>query len=143
MKASLFKRFSIRIRNLFVGLKMPLTTPLYGFKYPDFQGAILQSQTGDEVQIVHLKSKERPYDVLVYSIELNRILGYVDYSLAKSLVAVFKNGFCLDGKITDKYVYDANFTACEITVYPTTTYMEPHLQDLSFLHGEENYGKTE
>ena len=79
----------------------PLYCKAHGVTLPDRQGAIVQSKRGDGLQLVHSPVKNYPFNVYIYNIELNRIIGYVHESLAKKLVYVFKNGFCRDGKIVE------------------------------------------
>ncbi len=82
-------------------LVFPLRTKLYGVKIPDHQGALVQSLAGDGLQFVHVPKSEHPYKVYAYSITLNRLLGYLDKSLAKQLIFIFGKGFCLDGEIEE------------------------------------------
>ena len=85
----------------------------------------------DELQLVHIALDEFPFNVYVYSIELNRILGYLEETLAKKLVLVFGQGFCLDGRISEitggppEYEY----FGCNIRVFDTMNMMLPYLEE--------------
>lgn len=81
------------------GLSFPTLTRLRGVKSKDRQGALAQSECGDRLQCVHVALPDYPYNTYVYSISLNRVLGYLDKELAEKLVYVFGKDFCLDGEI--------------------------------------------
>ena len=81
------------------GLSFPVFCKLHGVKSPDRQGALAQSRSGDPLQIVHAPTKEYPFNVYVYSITLNRVLGYLDERTAEQFVYLFKKGFCKDAVI--------------------------------------------
>lgn len=85
------------------GLDFPVSTKLHGVKLRDRQGALAQSQADDKLQFVHVPLPDYPYNTYVYSIPLNRILGYLDKELAEKLIYIFGKGFCLDGKL-DKII---------------------------------------
>lgn len=136
------KRF---FRRLFRGLSLPIETKIFGSAFPDFQGALQQSEIDDQLQIVHLPLEKYPYNAYVYSIPLNRILGYVPKELAEDLLYVFGDGYCLDGELFEKYdVADKNETPVyegRIAIFKTTSYMKPHLETLPYLHGETNFNE--
>ncbi len=112
-----------------------MLTTLNGTNNPDYQGAIAQSRTEDPLQIVHTPTNKHLHNVYAYNIELNRIIGYLESDLAKALVSVFGNGFCLDGTIEEIIgsENDPPFVA-QIAIYQTTTLMQPHLQDIPYYH---------
>ena len=95
----------------------------------------MQSRAEDELQLVHLPLEDFPFNVYVYSIELNRILGYLDENLSKKLVGVFGQGFCLDGTIEEiiggppEYKY----YGCMIVLLNSMKMMEPYLDDTESL----------
>lgn len=124
------------------GISLPLTTTVYGVSNLSSQGALAQSRVDDHLQIVHTPTDKHAHNVYVYSINLNRLLGYIDRDLAKGLVAVFGNGFCLDAKIDEIVGSDAETDpfGVQILILPTTTFMLPYLDDLPYYH-EENTKK--
>lgn len=83
------------------GLVFPVRVKIHGVKKSDYQGALAQSESGDELQFVHVPLENYPHNVYVYSIPLNRILGYLEKTLAEKLVYIFGDGFCLDGRIDE------------------------------------------
>lgn len=85
------------------GLDFPVFTKLHGVKTHDRQGALAQSEKGDRLQFVHVPTPDYPSNTYVYSIPLNRVLGYLDKELAEKLLYIFGDGFCLDGTI-DKII---------------------------------------
>jgi hypothetical protein len=89
LKSILYKR---RLKKC--GLSFPVFCKLRGVKPPDRQGALVQSRSGDPLQIVHAPTTEYPFNVYVYSITLNRVLGYLDEHISEQFVYLFKNGFC-------------------------------------------------
>ncbi len=78
------------------------------------------------MQLVHVPTKDYPFNVFIYSVNLNRLLGYLKNDLAKSLVKTFGKGFCLDGvidKITGgKPRYE--YFGCNIRIFDTKAMME-------------------
>ncbi|MBQ8429399.1 MAG: hypothetical protein IJX30_04825 [Clostridia bacterium] len=83
------------------GLSFPVRDKIHGVKFGDYQGALAQSANGDELQLVHVPLPDYPHNTYVYSISLNRILGYLEKELAEKLVYIFGEGFCLDGEIDE------------------------------------------
>ena len=81
------------------GLSFPVHTKIHGVKAADRQGALAQSRSGDNLQIVHVPLPDYPFNVYVYSITLNRVLGYLDSTLAEQLVYLFKKDFCRDAAL--------------------------------------------
>ena len=82
-----------------LGLSFPLFCKVHAVKSPDHQGAIAQSRAGDRLLIVHTPTEARPDCVCVYSLSLNRVLGYIDEELSTKLVAAFGKEFCRDGEV--------------------------------------------
>ena len=82
-----------------LGISFPLFCKVHAVKSPDHQGAIAQSRVGDHLLIVHTPTEERPDCVCVYSISLNRVLGYIEEELSAKLVTAFEKGFCRDGEV--------------------------------------------
>ncbi|MBQ1269752.1 MAG: hypothetical protein IIY09_04685 [Clostridia bacterium] len=130
------KRFFRRIKR---GgkLSFPIYCRLRGVKKPVRQGALAQSSAEDGLQIVHVPLKDYPHNVYVYSIPLNRILGYLDEETAKDLLAEFGEEFCVDGRIRamlggpPKYKY----YGCAIRIYNTKNLMAG-VEEFTHLHGE-------
>ncbi len=103
------------------GLEFPVYDKIHGVKSPDRQGALAQSSVGDELQIVHVPLADFPHNAYVYSIPLNRVLGYLETETAKKLLYAFKENYCLDGEIVkilggEPYKY----LGCKIFIFPTT-----------------------
>ena len=108
-----------------LGLSFPLFCKAHAVKSPDHQGAIAQSRVGDHLLIVHTPSKDRPYCTCVYSITLNRVLGYVDEDLSEKLVQAFGQAFCRDGEVEqitggDPYKY----LGCNLRLMDTQDFLE-------------------
>ena len=133
---SFFKRLFFKQRLKKAGLSFPVFCKVHGVKSPDRQGALAQSRAQDRLQLVHSAEENYPFNVYVYSVELNRILGYLDAVLAEKLVYVFGKGLCLDGKIEKitggKPRYD--YFGCNISILQTTSIMQNY-DDFSHLHG--------
>lgn len=98
---SFWKTYKRYRRQKKSGLTFPVLTKIHGVKTQDRQGALAQSASGDKLQLVHVALPDYPYNVYVYSVTLNRILGYLDVTIAKNLFLVFGDGFCLDGTLDD------------------------------------------
>lgn len=115
------------------GLQFPVFCKIHAVKSPDHQGAIAQSRVGDKLQIVHTPTQERPSCTSVYSIGLNRVLGFIEESLAEKLLLAFGQDFCRDGEVEQitggpPYTY----YGCNIRVMDTQDFLE-ELTDISFL----------
>lgn len=114
----------------------PIYCRVHGVKTPEYQGAIAQSRADDKLQLVHVPQAGYPFNVFVYSVPLNRILGYLDGGFAKRLVKTFGRGMCLDGVIENvtggapQYKY----RGCNIRVYDTLSMMR-EVEDFSHLYG--------
>lgn len=123
-----------RIRR--TGLDFPHSCKIHGVKPPDRQGALAQSGDGDELQIVHVPTKDYPFNTYVYSIPLNRILGYLDKRLSEQLVYVFGKGFCRDGEIESILggTPDYSYFGCRIRIFITKEMMQD-CDDISHLFG--------
>ncbi len=126
------KLFTRRLKKS--GLAFPLYTKINGVSSNDRQGALAQSAQGDDLQIVHTPLKKYPHNTYVYSIPLNRVLGYLDKDLSQKLQYVFGDGFCLDGEIRNLLggppEYD--YFGCSIYVYNTKELMND-VDDFSHL----------
>jgi len=124
-----FRRLSVRRRCNRCGLEFPIFCKIRGVSSSDRQGALAQSRPKDRLQLVHVPLEAFPFNVYVYSIELNRILGYIEKSLSQKLVFVFGKGFCLDGEIAKMTggppLY--SFFGCNIQIFSTTSFMIPYL----------------
>ena len=94
-----FKRKSKTTNKLQTEMIFPVFCKVHAVKSPDHQGAIVQSRVGDKLQIVHTPTTERPFCVSIYSLTLNRVLGFVEDKLAKKLTDVFGQNFCRDGEV--------------------------------------------
>lgn len=129
---SLTYKFRLKLWDL----EFPLTCPLRGVSFSDRQGALVQSADGDLLQIVHVPLPNFPYNVYVYNIELNRLLGYLEKPLAKKLVKLFGKNFCRDGKIAYRtggppYKY----YGCMLEIYETMQHLAGE-ESLTHLRGE-------
>ena len=132
---SFFKQLFYKQRLKKSGLVFPLVCKIHGVKSADRQGALAQSRIGDRLQLVHHAEKNYPFNVYVYSVELNRILGYLDAVLAEKLVYVCGKGLCLDGQI-EKLTGGApqyEYIGCNIQIFDTTSMMKD-CHDFSHLH---------
>lgn len=117
-------------------LRFPVYCRVHGVKTPDRQGAVAQSMAGDRLQLVHVPQEGYPFNIFVYNIELNRVLGYLDGNFSKKLVKTFGKGMCLDGiveNLTGGAPY--KYRGCNLRVYDTKFMME-EIEDLSHLYGE-------
>ena len=122
------------LKRWWLGLSFPLYCKAHGVK--QYQGAIVQSAQGDELQIVHRVERSNPYKVYVYSKPLNRVLGYLDEYLSKKLVKLFGKGFCRDAfveTITGGGAYP--YYGCNIRILESMSFMED-CEDFSALRGE-------
>ncbi len=130
------KRVLYSWKKRWLGLGFPLYTKVKGVKSPTFQGALAQSKDGDKLQLVHVPSEQYPFCVFVYSVTLNRVLGYLEEDLSKKLVKLFKKDFCRDGVIY-KIVGGGNYKyfGCRILVFETMEMMRS-IEDFSLLRGE-------
>ena len=132
---SFFKHLFYKQRLRKSGLSFPIPCKAHGVKSHDRQGALAQSRAGDRLQLVHHAEKDYPFNVYIYNVELNRIIGYLDAVLAEKLVYVFGKGLCLDGKI-DKLtggVPQYTYIGCNLYVFETNSMMKD-CEDFSHLH---------
>ena len=130
-----FKNLFYKRRLKKSGLRFPVATKLRGVSAQDLQGALIQSQPLDELQIVHCPSAEFPFGVAVYSIPLNRLLGYLDEELSKKLVYAFGKGFCRDGEIIKRTGgKNGEYYGCNIRIFESMEFMNEY-EDFSHLHG--------
>ena len=107
------------------GLTFPIFCKLHAVKSLDHQGGIAQSRAGDKLLIVHTPTDERPFCTSVYSVELNRVLGFIEDKLAEKLFHAFGENFCRDGEveqITGGPPY--KYYGCNIRVMDTNDYIE-------------------
>ena len=132
---SFFKQLFYNQRLKKSGLTFPIPCKIHGVKSADRQGALTQSRVGDRLQLVHHAEKNYPFNVYVYNIELNRILGYLDKVLAEKLVYVCGKGFCLDGSIEKLTggAPDYAYRGCNIKIFQTTDMMKDY-EEFSHLH---------
>ena len=108
-----------------LGLSFPLFCKVHAVKSPDHQGAIAQSRVGDHLLIVHTPTEERPFCASVYSITLNRVLGFVDEELSEKLTLAFGKEFCRDGEveqITGGAPY--KYLGCNLRLMDTQDFLE-------------------
>ena len=124
------------LQKRLLGVSFPKRTTLRGVCFADRQGALAQSRSGDLLQVVHTPLEKLPYNVYVYHISLNRILGYIEKPLVKKLIKLFGKNFCRDGKIVNRtggppYPH----YGCVIDVYESMDYLKSQ-EDFSHLHGE-------
>jgi len=117
------------------GLQFPLYCKIHGVKDSDRQGALAQSRKGDRLQFVHIPKERFPYNIYVYSIPLNRVLGYLDEKLSAKLVYVFKKNFCRDAVITEVTGGKPHpYLGCNICLFETLDMMKD-CEDFSHLRG--------
>lgn len=103
----------------------PIFCKVHAVKSPDHQGAIVQSRVGDKLLVVSTPSEDHPYCVSVYSVTLNRVLGFIEEALAEKLTAAFGENFCRDGEveqITGGPPY--RYYGCNIRVMDTQDFIE-------------------
>lgn len=114
----------------------PISCKIYGVKKGDRQSALAQSRVGDPLQLVHTPTEYYPNQVYVYSVNLNRVLGYIEKELAEKLVYVFGKGFCRDGKI-HKIIGGVpyKYFGCVIHILESREFMKD-CENFSSLHGE-------
>ena len=106
-------------------LTFPVFCKLHAVKSPDHQGGIVQSRVGDKLLVVHTPSDDRPFCVSVYSITLNRVLGFIEDMLADKLTRAFGQNFCRDGEveqITGGPPY--KYYGCNIRVMESQNFIE-------------------
>ena len=116
-------------------LTFPVFCKAHGVKNANSQGAIVQSKSGDALQLVHVPKEKYPSNVYVYSIPLNRVIGYLDERLSKKLVKLFKKGFCIDGAIENITGEKHAVRGCNLKIFDTRAMMSD-VHDFSHLHGE-------
>ena len=118
------------------GLHFPFLSKIHGVKSKERQGALAQSRVRDKLQLVHAPTEKYKFSVSVYSIPLNRVLGYLEEEISEKLVYLFGEGFCKDGEIerlTGGAPY--KYIGCLVRVLDTQFYMED-CEDFSHLYGE-------
>ena len=132
-----YHSLTYRSRKNRLGLRFPLYCKIHGVKTADYQGAISQSREQDTLQIVHSPTENYPYNLFVYSVTLNRILGYLHQDLSKKLVQLFGNGFCRDAfieNITGGAEVGYKYLGCNIRIVESMQNMQ-NAHDLSHLYG--------
>ena len=117
-------------------LQFPIFCKVHAVKSADHQGALAQSRAGDGLQLVHVPTEAYPFGVCVYSIPLNRLLGFLDAKLSEKLVYAFGEGFCRDGEIEEitggpPYKY----YGCNLRVLDTQELLNG--EDLQHLHSDQ------
>ena len=130
-----FQRLFYQRRLKKCGVSFPLYCKAHGVTPPDRQGAIAQSHAGDLLQIVHVPVDGYPFNTYVYSVPLNRVIGYLDETLSEKLVYLFGKGFCRDAlveNITGGAPYE--YFGCNIQILESMCFMKD-CADLSHLYG--------
>ena len=119
------------------GVYFPYACLVCGVTREDRQGALAQSKAGDQLQIVHRARKYDKNSVYVYSITLNRILGRLHQDVARTLIKLFKKGFCKDGVLVERLEKSEKYPyyGCKIAVFESMKMMND-CKDFSPLHGE-------
>ena len=133
-----YQRISYRSRKNKLGLSFPLYCKIHGVKNADYQGAIAQRRDEDALQIVHSPKQNYPYNIFVYSVNLNRVLGYLHTDLSKKLVRLFGKGFCRDAfieNITGGEKAGYKYLGCNIRIVESMQNMQD-VKDYSPLYGE-------
>ena len=130
------KQLLYRVKKRRLKLEFPLFCKVKGVKNPAYQGAIAQSENGDQLQLVHVPSEEYPFEVFVYSVTLNRVLGYLESELSQKLLKLWGENFCRDG-IVYRIVGGGKlkYYGCQILIFETMEMMS-HVEDFSHLRGE-------
>ena len=127
-------RLQQRLKRL--ELYLPLYCKVHGVATPERQGALAQTRAGDRLQIVHVPLPDYPNNIYVYSIPLNRVLGYLQGELAKKLVKAFGENLCLDGVVENTTGgKPGEFIGCNLCIFPSMRYMEDEV-NFNALHGE-------
>ena len=116
-------------------IAFPIACKVHGVKIATGQGAIAQSKTGDKLQLVHVPKENFPYNVYVYSIPLNRVLGYLDERLSQKLVKLFGKEFCIDVVIEKITGENHPVRGCNLRIFDTRKMMLD-VHDFSHLYGE-------
>ena len=119
-----------------MGLHFPIFCKAHAVKSPERQGALAQSRDGDNLQLVHTPTEEYPFCITIYSIPLNRILGYLESELSKKLVTALGDGFCCDGEIervTGGPPY--KYYGCNLRIMDTREFFED-IENIIALYGE-------
>ena len=128
------RRFFYERKRKALELSFPLYCKIHGVKNADSQGALAQTRAGDRLQYVHVPVENYPYNVYVYSVALNRVLGYLDKALSKRLVKLFKKGFCRDAVVENRTGGGTHtYFGCNIRLLETADMMEG--SDFSALRG--------
>lgn len=130
-----FKNCVRAYRKHIYGLEFPIYCKVHGVRTCDRQSAIVQCASGDRLQLVHVPQKHYPFNMFVYNVELNRVLGYLDHSFSKKLVKTLGKGICIDGiieNVTGGTPF--KYRGCNIRVYETS-FMMSDTDDFSHLHG--------
>ena len=119
------RRFFYERKRKALGLFFPLFCKVHGVKNADFQGALAQTRAGDRLQYVHVPVEKYPHNVYVYSVTLNRVLGYLDKDLSKRLIKLFKKGFCRDAVAENRTGGgEYKYFGCNIRLLETADMME-------------------
>lgn len=127
-------KFVYRRKCKRLGLTFPVLCKAHGVKNADAQGAIVQSKVGDTLQLVHLPKENYPNNVYVYSIPLNRVLGYLEERLSKKLVKLFGKEFCIDGAVENITGENYAVRGCNLRIFDTRVMMSD-VHDFSHLYG--------
>ena len=128
-----FKNLFYQRRLRKSGLHFPLIREVRGERFADFQGALFQSAEKDALQIVHTPNQLYPHSVYVYSITLNRLIGYLDKDTSTALIGLFGKNFCRDGRIYRITGGKEKNYRCRIYIHESCQLMA-HVQDFSHLH---------
>ena len=135
MRPSFLQNFFFKRRLRKCKLVFPIACKIHSVTKSDRQGALAQSRTGDKLQLVHSAVENYPFNVYVYSIPLNRVLGYLDPVLAEKLVYLFRRGFCIDGvieEVTGGAPYP--YFGCNIRILQSADFLRAQT-DFSHLYG--------
>ena len=113
----------------------PVYCKLYRVSSVERQGALAQSRAGDKLQVVHTPCPNAPYNVYVYSITLNRVLGCLQEEFSKKLVSALGENFCRDAVIENitggAPMYELR--GCNLCIFDTMEYMDNEV-DFQSLH---------
>lgn len=120
------KKYFYGRRKKKLGLTFPLFCKVHGVKQADRQGALAQSRAGDLLQIVHVPTESYPCNVYVYSVAINRVLGYLHEGLSEKFVTLFGKNFCRDAVIENITggAPEYKYFGCNIRILETCGYMK-------------------
>ena len=116
-------------------LYLPLYCKIHGVTLGDRQGALAQTRAGDRLQAVHVPQPNYPYNIYIYSIPLNRVLGYLQEDLSEKLVKAFGENFCRDAVAENLTGEGYDYFGCNICIFDRMSYIDGEI-NFQALRGE-------